>query len=263
MGGVAASGGRSEGVGVNLSELIDTHRGGRSYAELARDCGGRPTDKRLQQLVRQDIKNFPDPPTVQALARGLRVSESAVVLAAAESLGLDVRMAAPRLFQLLPAGSDELTEEQAAAVAQLVRAILNDPRRTTDPVGKVEAPREEPTVAQVQLAQEYERAAEAIKNDPEAIEEWLKTPGLTPIDVARRRGLTVHFAQLEPRQAARSGRSIGREKRKAFDVAGEESQDWEAKVSPQIRELAQELRGSSEDDQVDDEAADRDPVRGE
>lgn len=111
-------------VGVNLSELIDTHRGGRSYTELSRDCGGSPTDKRLQQMVRTQIKNFPDPVTVVALAKGLRVSQSAIVLASAESLGLDVRTSTPRLLELLPVSAARLTEPQAAALAHLVRTFV-------------------------------------------------------------------------------------------------------------------------------------------
>lgn len=138
---------------MDLSELINIHRGARTYAELARDCGGSPTDKRLQQLVRQQIKNFPDPPTVRALARGLRVPESAVVLAAAESLGLDAGRSMPRIIELLPSGAEDLSEEQAAAVAHLVRTILDDPRRVRPQAGKVEAGAgPEPTVAGVMRA---------------------------------------------------------------------------------------------------------------
>lgn len=117
---------------MDLSELIDTHRGGRSYPELSRDCGGSPTDKRLQQLVRSPIKNFPDPGTVVALARGLKVSQSAVVLAAAESLGLDVRSPTLRLVELLPVGARDLTEPQAAAIAHLVRTFTEPVVVTTN-----------------------------------------------------------------------------------------------------------------------------------
>jgi hypothetical protein len=114
-------------VGVNLSELIDAHRAGRSYDELSRACGGTPTSKRLQQLARQPIKNFPDPATVKHLAHGLKVSQTAVVLASAVSLGLDVGTPMPRLVELLPSDADQLSEEQAAAVAQLVRSIVRRP----------------------------------------------------------------------------------------------------------------------------------------
>ncbi len=117
---------------MNLSELIDTHRGARSYSELSRDCGGAPTDKRLQQMVRTSIKNFPDPPSIKALAQGLRVPEVEVVLAAAESLGLDVRRKRSRLVELLPEAADHLTEEQASAVAHLLQVFSQGVRPLRD-----------------------------------------------------------------------------------------------------------------------------------
>lgn len=145
---------------MNLSELIETHKGRRSYPDLARDCGGKVTGKRIQQLVRDSIKNFPDPPTLAALAKGLRVPQRAVVLAAAESLGLQVNEAAPRLVQLLPIDAARLNEEQAAAIAHLVDVIVNDPLRTT-PEQDEGAPTEpgkvvpiEPTVKAVLAAQD-------------------------------------------------------------------------------------------------------------
>lgn len=149
-----------EGVGVNLSELIDTHRGGRSYVELSRDCGGTPSDKRLQQIVRTPIRNFPDPPTIAALAKGLRVPASAVVLAAAESLGLDVGSSMPRLVQLLPAGARHLSEQQAAAIAHLVQTIVD-----ALPSDHATTPAAEPTVAGVQAAQQAHLRAVAQSGD--------------------------------------------------------------------------------------------------
>jgi hypothetical protein len=137
---------------VNLSELIETHKGRRSYPELARDCGGVPSSKRLQQLVREPIKNFPDPPTVSALARGLRVPQRVVVLSAAESLGLEVSDTSPRVMQLMPAAASSLSEEQAAAVAHLVDVIVSDPLRAFGD-GRVDVARAEPTVASVRAAQ--------------------------------------------------------------------------------------------------------------
>lgn len=142
---------------MNLSQLIDAHRGGRSYTELSRDCGGAPTDKRLQQMVRGTIKNFPDPPTITALAKGLRVSPTAVLLAAGESLGLDVSSSMPRVVELLPASARDLTEQQAAAVAHLVRTIVDVPREET---GWAPAAQDgpEPTVSEVLAARERLRA---------------------------------------------------------------------------------------------------------
>lgn len=109
---------------MDLGRLIDTHRGARSYGELARDCGGSPSSKRLQQLVTQPIKNFPDPDTIRALGRGLRLSHEAIVVAAAESLGLDTSRGEPRVVELMPARARDLTEEQAGAIAHLVHTIV-------------------------------------------------------------------------------------------------------------------------------------------
>lgn len=108
---------------MDLGELISLHKGDRSYATLERDCGGAPRAARLQQLATAPLKNFPDPPTIQALARGLRVSERAVVLAAASSLGLsvgDVNV----LVDRLPDGARDLSEDQIATVVDMVRRLV-------------------------------------------------------------------------------------------------------------------------------------------
>lgn len=142
---------------MNLSELIETHKGRRSYPELSRDCGGAPSSKRLQQLVREEIRNFPDPPTVAALARGLRVPQRVVILSAAESLGLEVSDSTPRVMQLMPAGASSLSEEQAAAVAHLVDVIVSDPSRTDAGAPVITPPRAvEPSVRAVREAQAAE-----------------------------------------------------------------------------------------------------------
>jgi len=145
---------------VNLGDLIDTHRAGRSYNELARDAGdGAPSGKRLQQLARGEMRNFPDPPTIRALARGLRVSHQVVILAAAESLGLDVRQNLPRVVDLLPVGASDLSEAQAAAVAHLIRVFVEPEPAVDDLRGiddEVDGPA--PKVAD-QLAAARRRAA--------------------------------------------------------------------------------------------------------
>lgn len=183
---------------MNLSELIDTHRGGRSYVELARDCGGAPTDKRLQQLVRKPIRNFPDPPTVMGLARGLRVSQSAVVLAAAESLGLNVGSSMPRLVELLPAGTQDLTEQQAAAIAHLVRTIVDRDEGAGDDGSDVPmGGGPEPTVAGVFEARRRHALQEGDDREP----------------------------GIAAREDATGQRSRGQRARDALNTIGEESQD--------------------------------------
>lgn len=109
---------------MNLSELITTHKGDRSYEKLEADCGGTPSAQRLQQLATKPQKNFPDPPTIEALSIGLRVPAIAVVMAAAESLGLDVKRAMPALLDRLPAGIENLSEHQMRVVADLTRTFI-------------------------------------------------------------------------------------------------------------------------------------------
>lgn len=110
---------------MNLAELIRIAKGDRSYDQLARDSGGRPTSARLQQIATTNpLKNFPDPPTIRGLAAGLRVTQASVVLAAAESLGLDARVSASRLAALLPAGVDDLTDSQIGAILGIIQAML-------------------------------------------------------------------------------------------------------------------------------------------
>lgn len=73
-----------------LETLILDRKGTRSYDELSRACGGTPTAKRLHQLVTRPMKAFPDPDTIKGLSRGLKASNTDVLLAAARSLDIPV-----------------------------------------------------------------------------------------------------------------------------------------------------------------------------
>lgn len=102
---------------------------GLTYAQLEEACGGKPTAARLQQMAPRSptsgrLREFPDPDSVRGLARGLRKTELTVVLAAAESLDLDVK-AQSKLTDLLPPESDALTDVQIAAVQQVVWSMLH------------------------------------------------------------------------------------------------------------------------------------------
>lgn len=74
----------------SLASLISRRRGSRTYVELSKDCGEKPTHKALQQMVTRRLKNFPDPDTIRGLARGLNVLESNVVDVCALEVGLKV-----------------------------------------------------------------------------------------------------------------------------------------------------------------------------
>ncbi|MFC7860729.1 hypothetical protein ACFQ9D_12165 [Arthrobacter koreensis] len=72
-----------------LEALLLNRKGDRTWDEVARDCGNVITGKRLQQMGgSKPIKNFPDPPTVKGLARGLNSTVTEILVACARSLGL-------------------------------------------------------------------------------------------------------------------------------------------------------------------------------
>ncbi|HJP80577.1 MAG TPA: hypothetical protein VJ914_40270 [Pseudonocardiaceae bacterium] len=110
---------------ANLQELISLRKGDRSYEQLSRACGGNPGAPRLHQLATNEIKGFPDPPTIRGLAKGLGVTEMTVVLATAESLGLDIQMpGGDGWAALLPAGTDRLPSHFRDAVLAVVHSAI-------------------------------------------------------------------------------------------------------------------------------------------
>lgn len=106
----------------DLARLILDAKGSRSYERLSIDCGGLPTDKRLQQMATTGLKAFPDLATIRGLARGIGTTETAVVLAAARSLGLRVHSGEDP-GALVIGGADDLRPEQKEAVVALVRVF--------------------------------------------------------------------------------------------------------------------------------------------
>lgn len=110
---------------MNLGELIRRNKGDRSYDTLARDCGNRPTSQRIQQIASsRRLTNFPDPESIRGLAKGLGVTEAAVVHAAAISVGLRVEEPASRLASLIPVDADRTSDRFQDAVLGVIRAAL-------------------------------------------------------------------------------------------------------------------------------------------
>ena len=105
---------------MNIRELIHTMRKDRSYEDLAKSALSR---QRWQQLAEDPIKEFPKPDTIRAIASTLGVTESTVVLALAESLGIPMTQSS-RVAALLPAGVDRLSDAALRALLTLMRELV-------------------------------------------------------------------------------------------------------------------------------------------
>lgn len=113
-----------------LADLIQRRKAARgwSYREIAARGNDVISAQRWQQLgtgVR--LREFPEPSTLAGMADALEVDVSAVLLATAKSLGLDVRRHQSELATMLPSSAGELTPDQRDAVLAVVKA-MNPPQ---------------------------------------------------------------------------------------------------------------------------------------
>lgn len=113
---------------MTLGELIAATKGSRSYHDLERDCAGTLKAARWQQIATRPLRAFPDPDSLAAIARSLRVPHRTVILAAATSLGLHTNQDGPLLADLLPPGADRLDDTGIAAVLAVVNALITTDR---------------------------------------------------------------------------------------------------------------------------------------
>ena len=122
---------------LTLQELIQARRDERgwSFADLENRAGHRISRGRWQQLATNvRMRAFPERDNIPVLASVLEVDETTVVLAAAKSLGLDVRWRGPDLAALMPAGTDQLSEPVRDAILAVIRATVSEAiaRATSD-----------------------------------------------------------------------------------------------------------------------------------
>lgn len=109
---------------TDLQELIGLRKGDRSYEQLSRASGGVITRQRMQALATAPMRAFPDPDTIRALSRALSVAETTVVLAAATSVGLNVR--GPSGWEaFLPAGVERIPEHMRNAILSVVHSAMH------------------------------------------------------------------------------------------------------------------------------------------
>ncbi|WP_433786758.1 hypothetical protein ACQPX6_08115 [Actinomycetospora sp. CA-101289] len=98
---------------------------GWSYSDLERAAGRALTRGRWQQLGSgAPLRKFPDPGSLTVISQVLEVDITTVVLAAAQSLGLDVRQQGADLSSLLPDRTERLSDRMREAILALVRAAV-------------------------------------------------------------------------------------------------------------------------------------------
>jgi len=118
-----------DGGVMTLPQLVRARMAERgwSYSDLERRSGRALSRGRWQQLgsgVPQ--KKFPDPASLIVIAAVLEVDITTIVLAAAHTVGLDVRHEGGDLAHLLPAGTERLSDRSRDAILTLIRAAVAD-----------------------------------------------------------------------------------------------------------------------------------------
>ena len=88
-----------------------------SYEALAKACGGVPGAGRLHQFATKAQKTFPDPETINGLARGCKVTPLEVSKAAARTVGLSVSDDAADTVYIH--GYDQLPHKLKATIQEL------------------------------------------------------------------------------------------------------------------------------------------------
>ena len=112
---------------------------GWTYADLERRSDHALTRGRWQKLGSgAPSKKFPDPASLSAIARVLEVDITAVVLAAAQSVGLDARPRLSGLANHLPPGTSDLSDRMRDALLHLIRAVVADTAAVHDGVEAAE-----------------------------------------------------------------------------------------------------------------------------
>ncbi|PJE23635.1 MAG: hypothetical protein CK431_10285 [Mycobacterium sp.] len=111
---------------LSLQDLIRTLKGDRTYAGLEEASGGVVKAQRWNQIVNGiRISEFPEPRTINAMARALNVNVEVIVLAFARAVGLDVQRHRSVFADLLPPMVNNLTDKQRDALLGIVRS-MND-----------------------------------------------------------------------------------------------------------------------------------------
>lgn len=114
---------------LTLQQLINTRRDERgwSYTDLEVRSDHKITRGRWQQLATHvRMRAFPERDNIPVIADVLEVDQTTIILAIAKSLDLDVRWRGPDLAQLMPAGTDQLSEPVRDAILAVIRATVTE-----------------------------------------------------------------------------------------------------------------------------------------
>lgn len=115
--------------GPTLAQLIRARMAERawSYSDLEQQSNQALSRGRWQQLGSgAEQRKFPEPASLKVIASVLQVDITTVVLAAARTLGLDAHTRGSDLANLLPAGTERLSEPIRDAILTLIRAAVSD-----------------------------------------------------------------------------------------------------------------------------------------
>lgn len=107
--------------GKALRQLIAASRGGRNNAELSRDCGGVPTQSRLQQLANNPSRHSRTPTPSVDSPGGLNVTVEQVISSCAADLSLP--METPDASALVLGGARYLPESSQQILVNLSREM--------------------------------------------------------------------------------------------------------------------------------------------
>jgi hypothetical protein len=152
---------------MTLAQLILAKKGARSYAKLSKDCGGAPTDRRLNSLVLQPMNTFPDVTTIHGLAIGLGVSVTDIILASARQLG----------FTVSDGDAGALTIPGAAHLPTSAQDVIGSMARELLKMQQTIGTKKEYTPFQAELRQKFVQGARLRRVPPLDIEAALQGPG--------------------------------------------------------------------------------------
>lgn len=113
-----------------LGDLIFAHKGGRTWQQLSDACGGVYGPKRLSQIANNKpaMKTIPEPWYLEAIAQACGVSTRAVLVAAAETVGIPIDREESTFLSMMLTGTETLTADQRENIYRILRTYIDGNR---------------------------------------------------------------------------------------------------------------------------------------